>query len=194
MMKLEPCVFAGWQHAGAAQVKLVRGLAVEREQARLQARAALGHVLAAELGCALHELEIGNLRNQAPVLRLGGQVLAAAHCSISHGSGLALLAWRAAGPVGVDLQAVETAAPRRELQDVAKLFLEPKTAQALACIARDALFFPAFAKAWTRHEARLKCAGLGLVEWSQALGARLAGMEAAELPLSGGYAAAVAWQ
>ena len=61
--------------------------------ARLQARAALRSCLALELGCAEPELEISNLRNQPPRLRLHGQLLDELHCSISHAPGLALLAW-----------------------------------------------------------------------------------------------------
>ena len=193
-MQIRPCQFAGEPRAGAPQLRLVQGLdAIDRDRARAQARAALRACLAPELGCAEAELEISNLRNQAPRLLLCGKPLAAPHCSISHAPGLALLAWHGRGAVGVDIQAVDAGAPRRELEDVARLFLAPQTAQALMGIAPDTLFFEAFASAWTLHEARLKCAGLGLVEWSGALQARLAGMDSAALAPAAGYAGAVAW-
>lgn len=193
-MRIEPCAFAGWQEAGAPQVRQVLGLAVDRSQARLQARAALRACLAPELDCVEGELHISNLRNQAPRVLLRGEPLAALHCSISHAPGLALLAWHGQGPVGVDIQALDGTVPRRELADVARLYLEPNTVEMLMVTARDAHFFEAFAAAWTQHEARLKCAGLGLAEWSGALQARLAGMRCEAVRLGGEHAGALAWR
>ncbi|GAB2486604.1 hypothetical protein GCM10027082_41980 [Comamonas humi] len=193
-MQVRPCTFAGWQDAGAPQVRLVQGLSIDRDQARLQARAALRACLAPGLGCDEGELQITNQRGQAPQLLRRGEQLAAPHCSISHAPGLALLAWHWSGPVGVDIQAIDTGAPRCELEGVARLFLKSKTALALIGIAQEALFLEAFATAWTQHEARLKCAGLGLVEWSGELEARLAGIRSAEVPLGAAHAAAIAWR
>lgn len=194
-MRMVPCAFAGWQDAGAPRVLQVLGLDVsDRDGARREARAALQACLAPELGCAEAELYITNLRNQAPRVLRRGEPLAALHCSISHAPGIALLAWHWQGPVGVDVQALDTAVPRSELEGVAKLFLDERAARALMGMAQDALFFEAFAVAWTQHEARLKCAGLGLVEWSGALAAQLAGMRCAAVPLAGAYAAAVAYR
>lgn len=60
------------------------------------------------------------------------------------------------------------------------------------------LFLIAFAAAWAAHEARLKCIGRPLVEWSPALSARLAGVRSAavELPpwAAADHVAAVAWR
>lgn len=193
-MRILPCLLAGGHRAGAPQLRLVQGLdATDRDRARSQARAALRACLAPEWGCADAELEISNLRNQAPRLRLRGNPLTAPHCSISHAPGLALLAWHGSGAVGVDIQAVDPAVPRCELEDVARLYLEPEVARALRDTVPDTLFFVAFAHAWTQHEARLKCAGLGLEEWSGALQRRLAGMDCAPLQPAAGYAGAVAW-
>lgn len=193
-MRIESCTFAGWQEAGAPQVRQVLVLAVDRSQARLQARAALRACLAPALDCSEGELQVTNQRSQAPQLLLRGVPLAALHCSISHAPGLALLAWHWQGPVGVDVQALDGAVPRRELEGVARLYLEPNTVEMLMGIAQDAHFFEEFAAAWTQHEARLKCAGLGLAEWSGALQARLAGMRCEAVPLAGAYAAAVAYR
>ena len=193
-MQIRPCLLAGEQRAGAPQLRLVQGLdATDRDRARGQARAALRACLAPELGCTEAELEVSNVRNQAPRLLLRGKPLAAPHCSISHAPGLALLAWHGRAAVGVDIQAVDATAPRRELEDVARLFLSPETARKLLDIAPDTRFFEAFASAWTQHEARLKCAGLGLAEWSDTLQARLTGMACALLEPAAGYAGAVAW-
>lgn len=193
-MQIRPCLLAGAQRADAPQLRLVQGLdATDRDRARGQARAALRACLAPELGCTEADLEVSNLRNQAPRLLLRGKPLAAPHCSISHAPGLALLAWHGPAAVGVDIQAVDATAPRRELEEVARLFLRPEAARKLLDIAPDTLFFEAFASAWTQHEARLKCAGLGLAEWSGSLQARLAGMDCTPLEPAAGYAGAVAW-
>ncbi|MBS3020467.1 hypothetical protein DJFAAGMI_03228 [Comamonas sp. PE63] len=193
-MQIRPCVFAGERRADAPQLRLVQGLdAADRDRARGQARAALRTCLAPELGCTEAELEVSNLRNQAPRLLLRGKPLAAPQCSISHAPGLALLAWHDRAAVGVDIQAVNETTPRRELEEVARLFLRPETARKFLDIAPDTLFFEAFASAWTQHEARLKCAGLGLTEWSGSLQARLTGMDCAPLEPAAGYAGAVAW-
>ncbi|MEG0201221.1 MAG: hypothetical protein RR718_10765, partial [Comamonas sp.] len=182
-MQIQSCALAGAPDDHAPRVWLAQGLdAADREQARLQARAALCACLVPELDCSEDELGISNLRNQAPQLLLRGKplalphcqklicladiALALPHCSISHAPGLALLARHWQGPVGVDIQALDTTAPRHELAAVARLFLDQKAAQALIDIPQEAHFLEAFANAWTRHEARLKCAGLGLVEWS----------------------------
>ncbi|GGH57836.1 hypothetical protein GCM10010975_17860 [Comamonas phosphati] len=193
-MQIQPCAFDGWRQAGAPRVRLVQGLTLERDQARQQARAALRACLAPELGCAESELHLTSLSNQAPRVLLRGQPLAAPHCSISHAPGRALLAWHGQGPVGIDLQPVDATVSRSELEGVAQLFLGKKTAQTLMLIEQDASFFEAFTTAWTRHEARLKCASLGLAEWSGALEVQLADIRSAAVPLGHGYAGAVAWR
>lgn len=196
-MQVQHCFVNGQALQSAPQLRLVQGLDVaDRDSARSQARAALRSCLAPELGCAEAQLEISNLRNQPPQLLLRSQMLSAPYCSISHAPGIALLAWHWRGAVGVDIQAVAPSIPRHELEDVARLFFQPNKALALMGIAQDALFFERFAQAWTQQEAQLKCAGLGLVEWSAALQARLAALNCASPVLADGldgYAAAVAW-
>ena len=177
----------------APQLRLVQGLSHDREQARVQARAALRSCLAQNLGCPEDALQISNQRNEAPQLWLCGERLAQPFCSISHAPGLALLAWHGGGPVGVDIQAVNDGTSRDELQAVAQIFLAPNTAKALDGIAQGALFFKAFASAWVAQEARLKCAGVGLVEWSAELETSLACLHCTPVAMADGYAAAVAW-
>ena len=177
----------------APQLRLVQGLSHDREQARLQARAALRSCLTKELGCPEDALQISSQRNEAPQLWLCGERLAQPFCSISHAPGLALLVWHGGGPVGVDIQAVNAGTARHELQAVAQFFLAPNMAQALDGLAQDALFFKAFASAWAAQEARLKCAGVGLVEWSVELESSLACVHCTPLAMGHGYAAAVAW-
>ena len=192
-MQVQHCVVEGGALQSAPQLRLVQGLSHDREQARLQARAALRSCLAQELGCPEDALQISNQRNEVPQLWLYGERLAQPFCSISHTPGLALLAWHGGGPVGVDIQTVNDGTSRIELQAVARIFLAPNTAEALDGIAQDALFFKAFASAWAAQEARLKYAGVGLVEWSAELESSLACLQYTPVALADGYAAAVAW-
>ena len=192
-MQVQHCVVEGGALQGVPQLRLLQGLSHDREQARFQARAALRSCLARERACPEAALHISNQRNEAPQLWLHGERLSQPFCSISHTPGLALLAWHDGGSVGVDIQAVNEGVSRHELRAVAQIFLAPNTAQALDGIALDALFFKAFASAWAAQEARLKCAGVGLVEWSVKLETSLACLHCTPVTLADGYAAAVAW-
>ena len=113
------------------------------------------------------------------------------HLSLSHAEGLSLLACHSA-PVGVDVQALPVQADAA----TAALFLGPYWHPAQSAPAQAAHISIAFSAAWTQHEARLKCVGEPLVEWNEALAARLARCRCA--PLRGaalrGWCAAVAWQ
>ena len=192
-MQVQHCVVVGGALQGVPQLRLLQGLSHDRESARVQARAALRSCLAQELDCPEAALHISNQRNEAPQLWLHGERLAQLFCSISHAPGLALLAWQDGGTVGVDIQAVNEGISRLELRAVAQIFLASNTLQALDGIAQDALFFKAFASAWAEQEARLKCAGVGLVEWSVELETSLACLHCTPVALADGYAAAVAW-
>lgn len=192
-MQVQHCFVEGESLQTGPQLRLVQGLSHDRDQARLQARAALRSCLTQDLGCPEDALQISNQRNEAPQLWLYGERLGQPFFSISHAPGLALLAWHGGGPVGVDIQAVNAGASRHELQAVAQIFLAPKMAQALDGIAQDALFFKAFASAWAAQEARLKCAGVGLLEWSAELESSLACLHCTPVAMADGYAAAVAW-
>ncbi len=113
------------------------------------------------------------------------------HLSLSHAEGLSLLACHGA-PVGVDVQALPVQADAA----TAALFLGPNWHPAQSGQAPTAHNSIAFSAAWTQHEARLKCAGEPLVEWSPALAMRLARYRCAPLhgPALHGWCAALAWQ
>ena len=202
----------------------------EREAARLACRTALTALLAAELGCAPSALQITNQRGQAPRVsavppvrassaqaqvaeQAGDQLaepwakqLAPVRLSIAHAAGWSLVAWHR-GPVGVDLQdraALQgmDAAERRRLS-VLYLGQDEGSNRALAQARRapEAIKNEAFAARWAAHEARLKCLGQPLQEWSPTLQAALAGCTARSLTLpvpmadaALGWAGAVAWQ
>ncbi len=206
---LTACPFAGSDEPGAPRVwALAMHRAApcppddERQHARTAARTALRRLLAAHLGCAPDDLALSNVRGQAPRLQWHGAgrapgVLGALHLSISHAPGLSLLAWCEGAALGVDVQAVPRDAPVPELLRTAALYLEPNTALALAQQAQNASFFEAFTHAWSLHEARLKCLGQPLAEWSPTLGRALAPLHATPLRLppwaTPQYTATLAW-
>lgn len=106
----------------------------------------------------------------------------ALYLSLSHAPGLSLLACHTR-PVGVDVQA----RPVRVDASFVALYL--------GVCASDGVDH---AGLWTRHEARLKCAGIALTEWSEDLARQLAPLHTAEVELPGPnadrhWSAAVAW-
>ncbi len=109
--------------------------------------------------------------------------------SISHEPGLSLAVINLAGPVGVDLLRVATIASGSGA--VARDYLGPDAASALSRLPDEQLQ-RAFAQAWTRLEARLKCLALELREWSPALEARLTGCRVTDLAMTEGWVGAVA--
>ena len=144
----QPCVWA---------------LALPGQNPRPAARAQLRLLLAGYLGLAPDQLALSLEPGRAPRLeqRWRGQPL---FLSLSHARDAALLALCPGVPIGVDLAEVE---PMPDCAAVAELYLGPRAAARLATLAgpeRDA----AFARAWATLEARGKCLGLGLAEWSAA--------------------------
>ena len=206
-LALARCRFDGWDAAGAPEVWALpqpdRAQAHpedERAHQRQAAREALRARLAAVFGVATEDIAISRQRGAAP--RVSAHVgdstrWANVGLSIGHAPGLSLIAWHTGGAVGVDVQAVPRAAPVPDLLRTAALYLGPDTATTLARQAQDASIFEAFTRAWTLHEARLKCAGQPLVEWTPALGQALATLHAVPLHLppwaAPKYAAALAW-
>lgn len=159
--------------------------------------------LATLLGCSPRQLALGDVRGQPPRLHWLGpgaapEGLDTLCVSISHAPGLSLLAWCPGRPVGVDLQTEPRQTSAAELLRTAALYLGEDAHAALARQAAADRLGEAFTLRWARHEARLKCLGLPLCEWTAALGATLAAVEAAPLELPGwagsGVRAAVAWR
>jgi 4'-phosphopantetheinyl transferase len=111
-------------------------------------RRVLGHYLDAEPG----EEDIAVGEHGKPRLREGGGL----EFNLSHSQNLALVAV-AERPVGVDVEAIR---PRRDLVGLAERFLDPEAAAAVG-EAPEAEREGVFYRAWTRHEARLKCLGTG---------------------------------
>ena len=132
-----------------------------RPAARLLVRAALCEFVAAQLGLAPGEVAIRAAPGEAPRLLLRGQV-AGQGISVTHAGPFALAAFHAHGAVGIDVMQVQDLP---DLERVALDYLGPQVHAMLAGLdpARRA---GAFAQAWTRREAQLKCLGLALSEFT----------------------------
>lgn len=158
-----------------------------RDEARTLVRAALRSFLAPLIGCAPAAVPLQTAPGKAPRLALAGQPV---HLSISHEAGLSLAAIRIGRSVGVDLmRPADAGLP--DWQGVAHDYLGPEALASLLDIdACDRQ--PAFARAWTRHEARLKCLGLQLQEWSPDLAHELGQCSISDLVLPSPYVGALA--
>jgi 4'-phosphopantetheinyl transferase len=103
--------------------------------------------------------------------------------NLSHSGPMALVAVCGTGPVGVDVEKVETG---RDLVELAERALQPEDAAAVRAAA-GAERVSTFYERWARHEAALKCLGHGLGAPRGADPVALC-----SLPLGPGYAGAVA--
>lgn len=112
--------------------------------------------------------------------------------SVSHETGLSLLAINFSGPVGIDLLRIpENLDWQKEMPALAAAYLGPKIARQIADLAPQGRLAH-FAQAWAKHEARLKCQGLALEEWSCQLEEHLSPCCVAQLALPSAYVGAVA--
>jgi 4'-phosphopantetheinyl transferase len=112
--------------------------------------------------------------------------------SLSHAEGLSVAALHVGGPVGVDVMRVlPEALP--DWAAVAQDYLGPQACDQLAAVAPAQRAW-AFAQAWTRWEAGLKCLGLALTEWTPGLAQRLALCRITPLALPAPYCGALATQ
>jgi 4'-phosphopantetheinyl transferase len=162
----------------------------QRSQARELVRSALRESLGRLLGCGPETVPLDIEPGQAPRLTLPASSSTSAHLSISHEAGLSLAAIRVGGPIGIDLMALDYA-DLPDCEALARDYLGPPALAALQATAapqRQA----AFARAWTAHEACLKCLGLPLQEWSPGLARRIARCRIVELALPADYVGAAA--
>jgi 4'-phosphopantetheinyl transferase len=158
----------------------VRGMP-DRVTARRTIRVALLAALAEACGQPASSIQLCGVPGEAPYALLGdGRRIA---LSISHDGELSVGALREdGGLVGIDLMQV-TDIP--DWQAVARDYLGPACAATLAGM-------PAFARAWSEREARLKCRGLALAEWSARDEPLLAACSCVSLVLPDGYVGSVA--
>jgi 4'-phosphopantetheinyl transferase len=137
-----------------------------RATVRQLVRDALCELLAKQLGCQATEICLQSIPGQA--IRLD-RPQTAIGLSVSHETGLSVLAIHLTGPVGIDLLRT-TEAPFRadEIPQLARDYLGPEIARQIAALPLE-MQTASFAQAWTRLESRLKCLNQGLQEWRPAL-------------------------
>ena len=105
--------------------------------------------------------------------------------SLSHAPGLSLAAMGQGVCVGIDVVRMDDGvAADAGWLGVARDYLGPQVTAWLQATT-PAECPVAFARAWTRLEAGLKCLGLGLTEWSPALGQQLATCQVRALDFAG---------
>ena len=120
-----------------------------------------------------------------PVLAAESGAGGAGRASISHEDGFSLVAWCERGCLGIDVvgpNGLAGASPE-ELERMTSLYLETDSAGKVASAATGQGSKQRFAMAWARHEAKLKCLGLGLDECSAALQIRLTNCRTARVAL-----------
>jgi 4'-phosphopantetheinyl transferase len=150
-------------HDGLIVIGIAASPGERREVARERVRLAVRQAAAQLSGLAADQIELASQPGQAPRLRLtSAGVTSNAGLSISHEDGLSLAAIHLHGPAGVDLMRIQDVP---DWQAVARDYLGEAVADALAQLAPPQRMI-AFARAWTRREAGLKCEGLPLGEWT----------------------------
>ena len=156
----------------------------DRSIAREKIRAALRDVLGSMLRLAPEAVPLLSRPGESLRLDLPG---AAVGLSVSHERGMTVAAIRPHGAVGIDLMRIE------ELPDweaVASDYLGAQACLRLREIAPEYRTV-AFAREWTLFEARLKCHGLALDEWTLEREASLRPCHAALLELPQEFVGAV---
>lgn len=161
-----------------------------RPAARASVRLALRAALGAWLNCpatavVLHSSPGTSLRLYHPAHHVS--------LSVSHEEGLSLAAIAPGCAVGVDLLATTALPDSAECLRLAQDYLGPDATQQLAA-RPESQRAVAFARAWASWEAQLKCAGMGLIEWTPGLEEALHMQVVQALPLPVPYCGTVAWR
>jgi 4'-phosphopantetheinyl transferase len=170
----------------------VIGLQGRPDQDRDHARRAIRLAILAELstlsGLPPDRIALHAQPGQAPHALLDAPAgLRHTWLAISHDAALSVAAISLHGPVGIDvMRLVDTP----DWQAVAHDYLGPAVAASLAALAPPE-HAAAFARAWSEREARLKCLGWQLTEWSAELDAALRACRCLPLVLPDGYAGAL---
>ncbi|MEB0045633.1 MULTISPECIES: 4'-phosphopantetheinyl transferase family protein [unclassified Pseudomonas] len=147
-------------HNGVLLISTEHPLGTHRADARERIRANICDAMALMLGLPSDAITFVSHAGHPPRLLIRG--LPEPGLSISHEDRLSLAAVNLQGPVGVDLMQVQEVP---NWQSVAQDYLGPDVTEHLR-VTPDAERPRAFANAWCRQEARLKCHGLALAEWA----------------------------
>ena len=140
----------------AAESERARRFVFARDRSRyVAAHVALRQTLAGPARHHAAQLRFTAGRFGKPALEAAGGL----HFNLSHSQGVALIALSGEAEVGVDVELVR---PMNDASDLAANYFDPAERDALSAIgpgpARDLAFF----RCWTRKEACLKAAGVGL--------------------------------
>jgi 4'-phosphopantetheinyl transferase len=164
----------------------------EREAARRAIRQAIAAELAAMSGLPPQHIVLHTPNGQVPWAELGFQDgPRRAWIAISHDGALSVAAISLRGAVGIDVTQIADPAAFPDWEPVARDYLGPEVAAALAALPQDERP-AAFARAWSEREARLKYLGRELVEWSADGDRELAACRCLALALPDGYAGVLA--
>lgn len=148
-----------WQD-GVLLIGLQHGFGLAREAARVRVRQALSAAMLRAAEGPRCRIDIDSQAGCAPRIHVPGH--ARAGLSISHDGCFSVAAVHLHGPVGVDVMAVQDTPDWR---GVASDYLGPQVLARL-CAATQAQRARLFTRAWCEREARLKCSGLALNEWT----------------------------
>ena len=166
--------------AGLTVIGIVTPATHQRRLARQLIRNALRTLLGQFLGQPAASMALVSQPGHAISLDLSGVQL---RMSITHMPGFSVAAISRRSAIGVDVMHVGgLAADMPDWAQVALDYLGPAEAAQLH-ISSPAHRPAAFAEAWTRHEACLKCFGLELTEWTPALARQLASCQVMGLSL-----------
>lgn len=169
---------------------LVLPQGAERNVARGAIREALREALSLWLGCAVDDVVLSTEAGTAVRMEHPRRTV---RLSISHEDGLSVAALHPHSAIGVDVLASSAPLSAEECLTLAHDYLGPHRAVQLAAVPAEQRA-QSFAADWTRWEAGLKCEGLGLSEWNEALEHQLNRCDAVELALPQGYCGAIALQ
>jgi 4'-phosphopantetheinyl transferase len=164
--------------------------ATGRVDARARIRVALREALGELAGLPPEAVMIQSTAGCAPAVSYLRPAATLPRISISHDEPLSLAAIHLHGPVGIDVARVQDIPDWRA---VAHDYLGPHAARLLDAELPEHRA-AAFARAWSAHEARLKCHRLQLAEWTPRLADVLASCHCRALSLPAGFAGAVAWR
>jgi 4'-phosphopantetheinyl transferase len=139
-------------------------LGCTRDHARIQIRQFVTEVIAVALNLTERNIYINSEKGMAPYVMISdGAQQKIVHLSIAYEDQFAWAVISRINRVGLDVVKIAEAF---EWNDTAILYLGNATTQGI-CVKPVDQQFEFFLKAWASHEARLKCLGLGLQEWSE---------------------------
>ncbi|HTD05424.1 4'-phosphopantetheinyl transferase family protein, partial [Undibacterium sp.] len=167
---------AALKEQGLAVISVEVAASDARDTARQMIRRAVSETLASTYGYPQEQLRLLSAPGQPVRVNIPGHHL---NLSLSHEPGLSLAVIGDGGAVGVDLMRIDE---ELDWEPVAQLYLGPELSAAIGRRPQSQQAY-SFAQAWTEQEARLKCRGLSITEWSPELAHLLAQCRLAPLDL-----------